>query len=102
MADGYLEVEEERFDGGLLDRRLYARFNHADIRIDLQVDPGWETWAREYERDRTMNVEKFAITKPTPPDGGPAVDLLIQIMRVIIRAWTMDDTSKRFRMLELD
>lgn len=103
LADGEYSVEDVsyvRYTGDDDYRQRYRPDLDRYV-LELNVSPSAPSQRSLRAETAWTAYQEFAAPKPKP-DGGPAVDLLIAIMKVIVKAWTMDDTSKRFRMLELD
>lgn len=118
-ADGEYLIEYERdndydYLGEEHPATRYMNSNLDRYILEFRVSPNAPS-ARSVER-QVVSVVRSAelpqtvtpppapvvVVKPPPPiDYKPAIELFVEIVKVIIRAWTMDGSKIRFGLLEL-
>lgn len=98
-GDGYMDVtreyEEYNYRTFGEQPRRHVHDIHMTVQIEMQVDPEFLVWAQEIAMEP-------AVRAPPPRDYKAALELLIEIVKVIVRAWAADDNRIRFGLLELD
>ncbi len=117
-ADGEFRIEHDRdneFDYvGDTDVRVSTRYANANLDryiLEFRVSPNAPsrrdverqvvTVVRSAELPQTPSVPVIVVPSLPPIDYKPAIELFIEIVKVIIRAWTMDSSKIRFGLLEL-
>ncbi len=105
LADGEFSVEMEResYIGGVENRYTLRNRSYGDrYTIEVTVNPNAAGSRRNQEIvDRLRDMVPVMII---PIDRGPSIDLLVNIIKTIVRAWASDvvtDNMIRYSLLEL-
>ncbi len=114
LADGEWSIEVNNFDyvGDHDYSRDIRRAAHGGDRYRLDMNvygsaPSVSPQRQAYERfnapaQAEREYQQFAAPKAPPIDYKPSLERFVEIVKVIVRAWAMDDNKIRFALLELD